>query len=74
MAQLKISLAAARVNANMTQEEAADRVKVSRSSILKWESGKTPITFQKLNELAEVYGISVDNIRMPSESTLRGEQ
>lgn len=70
MADFKISLAAARVNANMTQEDAAAAIKASKSSILKWETGKTPITFEKLAELASVYGVPVDYIRVPTKSTL----
>lgn len=73
MAEFKISLAAARVNANLTQEDAAARIKASKSSIVKWESGQVPIKFEKLVELADVYGIPVDAIRVPTKSTLRGE-
>lgn len=70
MADIKISLAAARVNANMTQDEAATAIKASKSSILHWESGKTPITFERLVQLANLYDIPVDCIRVPTKSTL----
>lgn len=36
---LQISLAAARVNAEMTQAEAAREMKVDRSTIRRWERG-----------------------------------
>ena len=73
MADFKISLAAARVNANLTQTDAAEKIGASKSSIVKWESGKTPIKFETLIELADLYGVPVDCIRIPTKSTLRGE-
>ena len=39
MEVLQISLAAARVNAEMTQEQVAEVVEISRQSYAKWEQG-----------------------------------
>lgn len=39
MDKLQISLAAARVNARMTQEDAAKRLKVGKRTIINWEKG-----------------------------------
>ena len=36
----KISLAAARVNAEMTQEEVAEIMHVSKNTIINWEKGR----------------------------------
>ena len=36
----KISMAAARVNAKMTQEEVAAAMSVSKASIINWENGR----------------------------------
>lgn len=37
--EFKISLAAARVNAGLTQDEVAKRMHVSKTTILNWEKG-----------------------------------
>ena len=39
MEKLQISLAAARVNAGMTQDDVAKKMKVSKNTIVKWEKG-----------------------------------
>ena len=43
MTEFKISLAAARVNAKMTQQQAADVAHVSKVTIINWEKGNTKI-------------------------------
>lgn len=40
MKNYKISMAAARVNAKMTQDEVAKEMKVSKQTIVNWENGK----------------------------------
>lgn len=40
MNDFKISMAAARVNANLSQQEVADAMKVARATIHNWETGK----------------------------------
>lgn len=69
MQPIQISMEAARVNAKLTQEEAAKKIEVSRATIMNWESGKTLPTIPKLQKMAEVYGLSVDNIFLPANST-----
>lgn len=64
---IKLTLAAARVNANLTQEEAAKLCGVSRSTIINWESGKTRIKKHQAIGLANIYGIPIDNIFLPEE-------
>lgn len=39
MAEIQISLAAARVNAGMTQEEVAKKMGISKQTIINWEKG-----------------------------------
>jgi transcriptional regulator with XRE-family HTH domain len=59
---LKITLAAARVNAGLTQKEVADRLGVSNKTICSWEKGKSFPDPQQIDILCELYGISYDNI------------
>lgn len=56
----KISLKAARVNANLSQQDAAVRIGVAVSTLRNWEAGKTYPTKPKIDKLCEVYGISFD--------------
>ena len=56
----KITLKAARVNANLSQQDAAERIGVAVSTLRNWEAGKTFPTQPKIETMCEVYGISFD--------------
>lgn len=56
----KITLKAARVNANLSQQEAARRIGVAASTIRNWEAGKTFPNQPKIEKMCEVYGIPFD--------------
>lgn len=66
---IQISLAAARVNAKLTQEEVANRMKIGKRTIINWEKGAVMPSFADLNMLSDIYGIPVDNIFLPKKST-----
>lgn len=69
MDRLQITIAAARVNAGMTQEEAAKALGINRTTLIKWENGQViPGTIQ-LIALANIYRIPIDNIFVPSTTT-----
>lgn len=63
--RLKISLKAARVNANLSQEEVARKMKKSKVTINNWENGKTEIDYGNLNELCRLYSVTIDDILLP---------
>ena len=66
---LKITLAAARVNAGFTQKEVADMLDVSNKTICNWENGKSFPAPKQIDILCELYSISYDNIIfLPSDS------
>ena len=69
MENLQISLAAARVNAGMTQEDVAREMHVSKQTIVNWEKGKVMPNFATLNTLSSLYKIPADNIFLPDDST-----
>jgi transcriptional regulator with XRE-family HTH domain len=60
----KISLAAARKNANLTQEEVAKEMKVSKSTIINWEKGKNDIGVIQFDKLCKFYNVPKDIIFM----------
>lgn len=68
MSELKISLASARVNADMTQEEVARELSVSKSTIVSWEKGRTTPPTLYLQALLDLYKISADNIFLPTST------
>lgn len=64
----KVSLRAARINANMTQPDIAKRFGVSVKTVCNWETGKTCPSGIVLIQLCDIYGIPVDNILLPKKS------
>lgn len=69
MKELQISLAAARVNAGMTQEKAAERMQVSKTTIINWEKGRVVPRIPEVAMLAKIYNIPQENIFLPCYST-----
>lgn len=62
---IKISMAAARVNAGLKQKELAKKCKVSESTIVNWENGKSFPNARKLPLLEKAYGIPLDYVKFP---------
>ncbi len=60
---MKISLKAARVNADLTQQEVADKLGISKHTIVNWESGRTKPKKFILIALANIYDINIDNLK-----------
>lgn len=60
---MRISLKAARVNANLTQEELAMAVGVSKKTVGAWESGERLPKADKIDIICQVVGVSYDNIQ-----------
>lgn len=69
MSDIKISLAAARVNADMTQESAAKALHVGKRTIINWEKGAVIPSFANLNALSQLYKMPVENIFLPTKAT-----
>lgn len=66
---LKISLAAARVNAKLTQSDVARKLGKTKQTIVNWENGRTIIDTANFTLLSEIYGIPQDNIFLPNQSS-----
>jgi len=58
----KITLAAARKMANLTQKNLANICGVSESTIANWEQGKTEPTVSQAKQIGEACGIHYDDI------------
>ena len=46
----------------MTQEDVAEKVGVTRQAVAKWESGETLPDLDKCRILAEMFGVSLDDL------------
>ena len=58
----KITLKALRVNAKLTQKEAATRLGISQKTLSNWENGVTFPDQQAIEKICELYGVSYDRI------------
>lgn len=58
----KITLKAARVNAGLTQKEAAEKLNVSNKTVWSWECGKAMPNVNKIDAICSLYGMSYDDI------------
>ncbi len=47
---------------NMSQEELAGKLTVSRQAVSRWETGDTMPDAETLLQLSEVFGVSIDNL------------
>lgn len=61
-----LSLEALRVNAGMTQQDVADKLGVSRQTVIKWEGGFVEPKELVIYALAKLYNVEIDNIRVPA--------
>lgn len=60
---MRISIKAARVNMEMTQEEAARKLNITKKTLASWEKHKTMPSADKVSMICKLYEISYDNIR-----------
>ena len=58
----KMTLRAARVNANLAQKEAALKLGVSNKTLSNWENGVSIPKADKIDAICTLYGVPYDNI------------
>lgn len=56
-----------RKSRNLTQEELAEKLDVSRQSVSKWESGQAMPESDKIVALSRIFDVTTDYLLMPSE-------
>lgn len=61
----------ARLRKNMTQEEVAEKIFVSRQSISNWENNKTYPDIGNVIALSDLYEISLDELLKGSDSFMK---
>lgn len=66
---MKVSLAAARVNAKLTQDQVASTIHKNKQTIVNWENGKTKIDPANFIVLCRLYKADEDDIILPNSLT-----
>ena len=66
MEDFKISLAAARINAKMTQDDVSKKMKVSKNTIVNWETGKVEMKPAQFKMYCDVVGAPENIINLPN--------
>ena len=61
----KMTMAAARKNKNLTQQQVADLMGVSRQSVADWESGKKDMRPAYLMAFSKITEVDEDDILLP---------
>lgn len=69
MDDIKITLAAARVNAGLTQDDVAREMAVTKQTIVNWEKGRKVLKPAELEKLCRMYNMPIDIIFLPTVST-----
>lgn len=59
---IQISLAAARVNANLTQDDVAKKLKITKNTLVAWEKGISEPKVTQACELSKLYNMPLDCI------------
>lgn len=62
---IKITLKAARVNADLTIVEASERLGISNKTLISWEKGKTEPSASQMMKLVSLYGIPMECLILP---------
>lgn len=65
MKKIQVSLAAARVNAGLTQQDVADKMNISKQTIVNWENGRVIPKLAQFEMLSRLYNMPKDNIFLP---------
>lgn len=56
-----------RKGSDLTQEQLAEALNISRQSISKWESGQATPELEKIVAMSQVFGVTTDSLLQPSE-------
>ena len=65
---IKVTLAACRVNAGLTQQGLAQRLGISTPTVIEWEKGTRMPNMEQLRTISKLSGIPMDNIYLSNNS------
>ncbi|HEL2051615.1 TPA: helix-turn-helix transcriptional regulator [Streptococcus suis] len=67
MNQLAQQIRVLRTTKNLSQDELAEKLYISRQAVSKWENGEATPDIDKLVQLAEIFGVSLDYLVLGKE-------
>lgn len=62
MCKIMLTLKAARINVNLTQNQAAKSLNVSNNIISNWERGKTLPNAEQIRKIVDLYKVPYENL------------
>jgi len=65
---IQITLEAARVNAGLTLDVAAEKLGIAKQTLINWEKGRTEPSISQARMIESLYGMPLDNIFLPMKS------
>lgn len=68
---VKMTLAACRINAGLTQKVAADALGISNKTLGQWENGITFPPADMIPKICELYGVTYDHINFLPSNPLK---
>lgn len=68
MAEIQISLAAARVNAGLSQDDVVKALHISKQTLVNWEKGISEPKISQSRQLSELYNMPLSYIFIPAKS------
>lgn len=69
---MKVTYAAARVNAGLSQDEARKKIGCSKQTLVNWEKYRFDVPISAARKMAEVYGCTIDDFVLPEKSIFNG--
>ena len=66
---MKVTIKALRVNANLSQEEAAKGLGINKCTLIKWENHVTYPSIIQLHDICRLYKCTLDDIFLPDSLT-----
>lgn len=70
----QVTLAGARVSRGWTQKELAEKMGVSRETVIKWETGKTEMRTPYIILFCHITGFDQNDILLPTKSIGNGQE
>ncbi len=67
MKQLAQQIKNLRTTKNLSQDDLAEKLYISRQAVSKWENGEATPDIDKLVQLAEIFGVSLDYLVLGKE-------